>query len=83
MFPEEFDEGKPNLVICPENDMFSTLLSIYMLSNKEKLPSLSEVLLCSENTSKDEVELFLRRAIMFNFDTGKLIFNKYLLQFLL
>ena len=68
-FPLE--EGRPNLVVCPENDMFSTLLSLYMHSLKEPLPTLSEVLLCSENTAMEEVDLFFRRAICFDSRLGK------------
>ena len=51
--------------------MFSTLLSLYMHSLEEPLPTLSEVLLCSENTTMEEVDLFLRRAICFDSRLGK------------
>ena len=70
-FPSSLEEGKPNLLICPENDMYSVLLSLYMHSDNQPLPTLSEVLLCSENTSKEEVDLFLRRAICIDATLGK------------
>ena len=69
-FPSGLEPGKANLIICQESDLFTTLLSLYMHSSKESLPSLSEVQLCSDTTSKEEIELFLRRAIGFNSRTG-------------
>ena len=74
IFPSGLEAGKANLIICQETDLFTTLLSLYMHSPKEPLPSLSEVQLCSNTTSKEEIELFLRRAIMINSRAGIICF---------
>lgn len=55
--------GQPNLILCPEDDIFSTLLSIYAEAPKQPLPTASEVLLCSSETNCDNVQEFLRRAM--------------------
>ncbi|KAI4801198.1 hypothetical protein KUCAC02_000123 [Chaenocephalus aceratus] len=56
-------EGKPNLVICPSAEVFTTILSFYMQSPDQPLPSTDEVLVCKEETTEEEVEIFLRRAL--------------------
>ncbi|XP_076810018.1 E3 ubiquitin-protein ligase rnf213-alpha-like isoform X2 [Clavelina lepadiformis] len=61
--PETLEPCKPNLIICQEQEVFSTLLSLYMNSPEQQLPTTSEVLLCSKTTTKEEAELLLRRAM--------------------
>ena len=61
--PEGFHTGKPNLIVCPKVDMWRTILSIYMQSPDQGLPTTTEVLVCCESTTKEEVELLLRRAL--------------------
>uniref|UniRef100_A0A3P9BT85 RING-type E3 ubiquitin transferase n=1 Tax=Maylandia zebra TaxID=106582 RepID=A0A3P9BT85_9CICH len=56
-------EGKPNLVLCPIAEVFTTTLSFYMESPEQPLPSVDEVLVCREETTEEEVEIFLRRAL--------------------
>lgn len=56
-------EGKPNLVLCPIGEVFTTTLSFYMESPEQPLPSVDEVLVCREETTEEEVEIFLRRAL--------------------
>ncbi|XP_015211977.2 E3 ubiquitin-protein ligase rnf213-beta isoform X1 [Lepisosteus oculatus] len=56
-------EGKPNLVLCPESDVLSTALSLYVTSPDQPLPSSDELLLCREDTTAEVVEIFLRRAL--------------------
>uniref|UniRef100_A0A3Q2W9T3 RING-type E3 ubiquitin transferase n=1 Tax=Haplochromis burtoni TaxID=8153 RepID=A0A3Q2W9T3_HAPBU len=56
-------EGKPNLVLCPIGEVFTTTLSFYMDSPEQPLPSVDEVLVCREETTEEEVEIFLRRAL--------------------
>ncbi|MBN3307566.1 RN213 ligase, partial [Amia calva] len=56
-------EGKPNLVLCPESDILSTALGLYVESRNEPLPSSDEMLLCREDTTSEEVEIFLRRSL--------------------
>lgn len=61
--PPILQEGKPNLVLCPNAELFTTTLSFYMESPEQPLPSTDEVLVCREKTTKEEVEIFLRRAL--------------------
>ncbi|XP_015244846.1 PREDICTED: E3 ubiquitin-protein ligase RNF213 [Cyprinodon variegatus] len=61
--PPVLQEGKPNLVLCPSAEVFTTTLSFYMESPELPLPSFDEVLVCREQTTKEDVELFLRRAL--------------------
>ncbi|CAK6965023.1 E3 ubiquitin-protein ligase rnf213-beta isoform X3 [Scomber scombrus] len=61
--PPVLHEGRPNLVLCPNAEVFTTTLSFYMQSPEQPLPSADEVLVCREETSEEEVEIFLRRAL--------------------
>ncbi|XP_045924674.1 E3 ubiquitin-protein ligase rnf213-beta [Micropterus dolomieu] len=61
--PLVLQEGKPNLVVCPSAEVFTTILSFYMESPEQPLPSTDEVLVCREETTEEEVEIFLRRAL--------------------
>ncbi|XP_059181122.1 E3 ubiquitin-protein ligase rnf213-beta [Centropristis striata] len=61
--PPVLQEGKPNLVLCPTAEVFTTILSFYMQSPEQPLPSTDEVLVCREETTEEEVEIFLRRAL--------------------
>ncbi|XP_047465467.1 E3 ubiquitin-protein ligase rnf213-beta [Mugil cephalus] len=61
--PPALQEGKPNLVLCPAAEVYTTTLSFYMHSPEQPLPSADEVLVCREETTEEEVEIFLRRAL--------------------
>lgn len=61
--PPVLQEGKPNLVLCPTAEVFTTILSFYMESPEQPLPSTDEVLVCREETTEEEVEIFLRLAL--------------------
>ncbi|XP_030610400.1 E3 ubiquitin-protein ligase rnf213-beta [Archocentrus centrarchus] len=61
--PALLQEGKPNLILCPIAEVFTTTLSFYMESPEQPLPSADEVLVCREETTVEEVEIFLRRAL--------------------
>lgn len=61
--PSVLQEGKPNLVLCPSAEVFTTILSFYMESPEQPLPSTDEVLVCREETTEEEVEIFLCRAL--------------------
>jgi len=61
--PSTLEEGKPNLVLCTATEVFPATLSLYMDSPEQPLPSTDEVLVCMEVTTKEEVEIFLRRAL--------------------
>ncbi|XP_060597648.1 E3 ubiquitin-protein ligase rnf213-alpha-like, partial [Ruditapes philippinarum] len=68
--PPGYKEGQPNLIICPSGDVLMTTLSIYMMDKDQPLPQSDEILMCTPNTTKDEVDIFWRRAI---FDGGRKI----------
>nr|XP_055046764.1 E3 ubiquitin-protein ligase rnf213-alpha-like isoform X2 [Misgurnus anguillicaudatus] len=55
--------GRPNLIICPSEEILTSCISIYMSSKCESLPTYDEVLLCNASTPYEEVELFLRRCL--------------------
>lgn len=61
--PPVLQEGKPNLVLCPTAEVFTTVLSFYLESPEQPLPSTDEVLVCREETTEEKVEIFLRRAL--------------------
>ncbi|XP_028976282.2 E3 ubiquitin-protein ligase rnf213-beta isoform X4 [Esox lucius] len=61
--PRALQEGKPNLILCSATEVLSTTLSFYMESPEQPLPSTDEILVCRENTSEEQVEIFLRRAL--------------------
>ncbi|KAK7926008.1 hypothetical protein WMY93_008318 [Mugilogobius chulae] len=61
--PNGLSTGKPNLVVCPHEDILTSCVSTYMSRKNESLPSYDEVLLCTSTTSYEQVELFLRRCL--------------------
>lgn len=61
--PSFLEEGKPNLVLCPGAEIFTSTLRLYMESPEQPLPSTDEVLVCREETTEEEVKIFLRRAL--------------------
>ncbi|XP_051888724.1 E3 ubiquitin-protein ligase rnf213-alpha-like [Pristis pectinata] len=61
--PPSLHHGRPNLIVCPQPEIFTAALCIYMQNQEQPLPTYDEVLLCSEETTCEEVELFLRRAL--------------------
>ncbi|XP_062976189.1 E3 ubiquitin-protein ligase RNF213-like [Elgaria multicarinata webbii] len=63
ILPRGLQVGKPNLILCPRSEALVYALAIYMNSPGEMLPSYDEVLLCSAETTYEQVELFLRRCL--------------------
>jgi len=63
VLPPEMPPGKPHLIVCDERETISVVLSLYMHSADQPLPTQAEVLLCHEGTEQEDVELLLRRAI--------------------
>ncbi|XP_063077858.1 E3 ubiquitin-protein ligase rnf213-beta [Engraulis encrasicolus] len=61
--PPGYQEGRPNLVLCPATEVLRTALSVYMESPDQALPSTDEVLICQEDTTEEQVEIFLRRCL--------------------
>ncbi|XP_056089655.1 E3 ubiquitin-protein ligase rnf213-beta [Rhinichthys klamathensis goyatoka] len=62
--PPIIQEGRPNLVQCSDAELISTTLSFYAESPLHPLPTTDEVLMCQEETTKEEVEIFLRRCLL-------------------
>uniref|UniRef100_UPI00358DE57A E3 ubiquitin-protein ligase rnf213-alpha-like n=1 Tax=Myxine glutinosa TaxID=7769 RepID=UPI00358DE57A len=62
--PTCYSEGRPNLVTCSDAELFPSLVSLYAESNGQPLPTYDEVLVCSDKTTKEECELFIRRAVV-------------------
>lgn len=61
--PVGFEEGKPLLVLCKEEEMLPNMLFIYRHTEAAPLPSYDEVLVCTSDTEEEEVELLVRRAL--------------------
>ncbi|XP_053495453.1 E3 ubiquitin-protein ligase rnf213-alpha [Ictalurus furcatus] len=61
--PKGLMQGRPNLIVCPKEEILPTCLSVYSASEYAPLPSYDEVLLCSSTTPYEHVELFLRRCL--------------------
>lgn len=55
--------GNPNLIVCPQSEVLTACISVYMSSSDETLPTYDEVLLCNSSTPYEQVELFLRRCL--------------------
>ncbi|XP_055509816.1 E3 ubiquitin-protein ligase rnf213-alpha isoform X2 [Leucoraja erinacea] len=61
--PPGFQTGHPNLVVCPHSELLTSALCIYMHSSNQPLPTYDEVLICTADTTNEQVELFLRRCL--------------------
>ncbi|XP_070579262.1 E3 ubiquitin-protein ligase rnf213-alpha-like [Ptychodera flava] len=57
------NEGKPSLIVRPAGEILNTVLSFYMTDTNTPLPSYDEVLLCTQQTTLEEVVLLWRRAM--------------------
>ncbi|XP_052062678.1 E3 ubiquitin-protein ligase rnf213-alpha-like isoform X2 [Mytilus californianus] len=58
-----FASSEPNLIICPQSDIYNTVLSVYSHEVNRPLPQSDEVLLCTPYTTLDMLETFWRRAL--------------------
>ncbi|XP_012041857.2 E3 ubiquitin-protein ligase RNF213 isoform X4 [Ovis aries] len=56
-------EGQPNLVVCGHSEVLPAALAIYMQTPHQPLPTYDEVLLCTPETTFEEVALLLRRCL--------------------
>ncbi|XP_078081837.1 E3 ubiquitin-protein ligase rnf213-beta [Mustelus asterias] len=63
VLPPGFQKGHPNLVVCQHSELLTSALCVYMHSNEQPLPTYDEVLLCTTETTYEQVELFLRRCL--------------------
>ncbi|KAK3715936.1 hypothetical protein QZH41_016501 [Actinostola sp. cb2023] len=60
-FPEYLKRGDPNLLIVPQGDILATVIGLYLES--DVFPSRHEVLVCTQDTTLEEVELLWRRCL--------------------
>ena len=60
--PKNLDEAKPNLIVCPEKEVHSVCLMLYAYDRDKPLPSTDEILICTPQTSLEQIELICRRA---------------------
>ncbi|KAL3881507.1 hypothetical protein ACJMK2_027939 [Sinanodonta woodiana] len=63
-FPSGFQLGTPNLIICPKADVLPTVLSIYMMDHNQPLPYADEVLMCTRQTTLDQVNFQYRLIVV-------------------
>ncbi|XP_010616884.1 E3 ubiquitin-protein ligase RNF213 isoform X1 [Fukomys damarensis] len=61
--PHGLHVGQPNLVLCGHSEVLLAALAIYMQAPDEPLPTFDEVLLCTPETTFEEVALLLRRCL--------------------
>ncbi|XP_006820780.1 E3 ubiquitin-protein ligase rnf213-alpha-like, partial [Saccoglossus kowalevskii] len=69
-FPKYLNTGKPNLVVRRKDEILRDVLSIYMADKDKPLPSYDEVLICTPQTTLEQVVLLWRRAMFDN--SGKI-----------
>ena len=64
-FPKCFRVNEPNLIFSKYSDIIYTILSLYFNSDsRSELPSPHEVLICSYETTSEEIDIFWRRCVM-------------------
>ncbi|XP_064641334.1 E3 ubiquitin-protein ligase rnf213-alpha-like isoform X1 [Lineus longissimus] len=71
-FPPFLRSGRPNLIVCPEADIYNMVLSLYMDDPKLPLPDDEEILLCTNSTTTEEVDLLWQRATCDQMNQGKI-----------
>lgn len=60
--PFTLKEGTPNLISCKDAEILPLCLSLYS-DEEQPLPTYDEILLCTPETTAEEVELIVRRAV--------------------
>ncbi|KAF6091974.1 hypothetical protein HJG60_000149 [Phyllostomus discolor] len=61
--PKGLQAGQPNLIVCGPSEVLLAALALYMRSPRQPLPTYDEVLLCTPDTTLEEVALLLRRCL--------------------
>ncbi|CAD5126001.1 DgyrCDS14181 [Dimorphilus gyrociliatus] len=61
-FPSNLIVGRPNLIVCDEKKTWSTVLHLFLKGPESPLPLISQILICNERTTAEDVELIYRRA---------------------
>ncbi|KAI4896113.1 hypothetical protein NFI96_011369, partial [Prochilodus magdalenae] len=54
--------GRPNLISCKDAEILPLCLSLYS-DNDQPLPTYDEILICTPDTTAEQVELIIRRAV--------------------
>ena len=63
-FPLTFKQGEPNIIFPTNSEMLDCILSIYMPSDDGyDLPLSHEILVCSDATTLEDIDIFLRRSL--------------------
>ncbi|KAL5009497.1 hypothetical protein ScPMuIL_011802, partial [Solemya velum] len=70
--PPNFNEGEPNLILCPQVDVLNTVMSVYAFDDSQSLPGPDEVLVCTQDTTIDQLDTFWRRAVSIDSPKGKI-----------
>lgn len=60
--------GEPNLIVCPSREQISIVLSMYAMTPSQPLPQQDEVLFCTQQTTSEQIQNFLR--VVFNSETN-------------
>lgn len=55
--------GCQNLIFYRREHLWQSVLSVYFCESNVTCPNTSQVLICSENTTREDVEIFYRRAV--------------------
>ncbi|XP_061169263.1 E3 ubiquitin-protein ligase RNF213-like isoform X1 [Saccostrea echinata] len=76
-----FERGVPNLLLCPQDEILNTVLTIYSHDPDQPLPQSDEILMCTPHTTLDEVEIFWRRAVLDTTDRIHCLVNGDLLDY--
>ena len=74
-FHKNLQKGRPNLIMTPQEEMHSSVLTIFNHDASKPLPDSTEVLLCTKDTVAEDVEPLCRRA--FSDDKGKIFTVMY------
>ncbi|XP_063404431.1 E3 ubiquitin-protein ligase rnf213-alpha-like [Mytilus trossulus] len=80
-FLPSFKAGEPNLIICPQSEIYNTVLSVYSHEDDRPLPQSDEVLLCTPQTTLDMIEIFWRRSLFANNSKVHCLVNADLLDY--
>ncbi|CAC5418278.1 RNF213 [Mytilus coruscus] len=80
-FLPSFKSGEPNLIICPQSEIYNTVLSVYSHEDDRPLPQSDEVLLCTPQTTLDMIEIFWRRSLFANNSKVHCLVNADLLDY--
>ena len=62
--PRHMKNGQPNLVVCrSRSDILPQVVSMYRFILIHSLPEYTQILMCSSDTTSEEVEIFVLRAL--------------------